>query len=386
MKELIKFFLREQTEKYDTFEMLRNYKGSDKTLQDIGRKLRVVGKITKAEFNKAISQFKKEYYATSILDSLTHNTKIQDLIKQLGIQSYNSIIRTDKREMLQLNKKVKVAQPERTWILENVRDLIFFKNHIPDSQEKFDFPDRDTPMTVKEECNKLIRQLGARDFWGFIEKNDWSILNRLNTNYTNWTKLIAKKDVEGKLTGNSVRAKVEDYFKEKPIEQIYDISKLSEEQKKYIISKVPQLSYADYDIIELLISADDSESDYDFQRMYERIKKTTERGEATENLFIKDLLKNGIPSQNIRKFSSFGNLVDITFQCDLMVKFDDVWTPIQIKSSQSEYSKLLKYNIGGLLVYPAKKSRDCGDWVYDTSKGLPKSFDEDFFGLKCDNK
>jgi hypothetical protein len=355
-------------------------------LQNIGLKLRVTGKITKAEYNKAISQFKKEYYATSILDSLRNNQKIHDLIKNLGTKTYNQLIRSKKRIMLQNNEKVKVGQPERNWILENVRDLIFFKKNINDTNKKFDFPDRAIPLTITEECNKLIRQLGARDFFGFVEKNDWSILNRINTNYTNWIKLIAKKDVEGKLVGRTVTDKVNDYFTEKPIETVVDLSEYDSRDRDMIKSGVPKLSLADFDIISLLILADNSESDYDYKRMVERIKKTTEKGENAERQFMSDLISNGIPKENIKNFSSYGNLVDITFQCDLMVKFKDEWVPIQIKSSQSAYSKLLSYDIGGILVYPAEKKRNCGYWVYDTGKGLPKSFDEDFLGLVCDNE
>ena len=386
MKSSIRKFLQEQEEKYDTYEMLRNYQGPDITLQDIGRKLRVFGKITKAEYNKAVSQFKKEYYATSILDSIRTNQKIHDLIKDLGTKTYNDLIRSNKRIMLNNNKNIKVGQPERSWILQNVRDLVFFKNNIEDTGRKFDFPDREYKSTITNECNKLIRQLGARDFFGFIEKDDWSILNRINTNYTNWIKLIAKSDVEGELEGRTVTEKVKNYFKEKPIENIVDLSGYGPQQRDLIKLKVPELSLADRDVLSLLISADDSESDYDYRRMLERIRKTTEKGESAERDFISDLLYNGIPRENIRIFSSYGNLVDITFQCDLMVKFEDKWVPIQIKSSQAKYSKLLSYDIGGILVYPAEKKRDCGNWVYDTGKGLPKSFDEDFLGLNCETE
>jgi hypothetical protein len=385
MKDFIKRIIFEQEEKYDTYEMLRNYQGPDITLQEIGRKLRVFGKITKAEYNKAISQFKKEYYATSILDSIRTNQKIHDLIKDLGTKTYNDLIRSEKKIMLKNNKKVKVGQPERNWILQNVRDLIFFKNHIEDTGKKFDFPDREYKSTITEECNKLIRQLGARDFFGFVEKDDWSILNRINTNYTNWIKLIAKSDVEGQLEGRTVTDKVKSYFTEKPIESVVDLSEYGPRERDLIKLKVPKMSLADVDIISLLISADDSESDYDYVRMLERIKKTTEKGESAERQFMSDLISNGVPKENIKNFSSYGNLVDITFQCDLMVKFKDTWVPIQIKSSQSKYSKLLSYDIGGILVYPAEKKRDCGNWVYDTGRGLPKSFDEDFLGLVCDN-
>jgi len=386
MNKVIRKFLVEQVEKYDTYEMLRNYQGPDITLQDIGRKLKVFGKITKAEYNKAVSQFKKEYYATSILDSIRTNQKIHDLIKYLGTKTYNDLIRSNKKIMLKNNKNVKVGQPERNWILQNVRDLIFFKNNIQDTGRKFDFPDREYKSTITNECNKLIRQLGARDFFGFVEKDDWSILNRINTNYTNWIKLIAKSDVAGLLVGNTVNEKVKSYFEERPIDQVVDLSEFGPQQSNLIKLKVPELSLADVDIISLLISADDSESDYDYNRMVERVRKTTEKGESAERDFISDLLMNGIPEGNIKSFSSYGNLVDITFQCDLMVKFDDKWIPIQIKSFQAKYSKLLSYDIGGILVYPAEKKRDCGNWVYDSGKGLPKSFDEDFLGVKCDNE
>ncbi len=286
MKDFIKRIIFEQEEKYDTYEMLRNYQGPDITLQEIGRKLRVFGKITKAEYNKAISQFKKEYYATSILDSIRTNQKIHDLIKDLGTKTYNDLIRSEKKIMLKNNKKVKVGQPERNWILQNVRDLIFFKNHIEDTGKKFDFPDREYKSTITEECNKLIRQLGARDFFGFVEKDDWSILNRINTNYTNWIKLIAKSDVEGQLEGRTVTDKVKSYFTEKPIESVVDLSEYGPRERDLIKLKVPKMSLADVDIISLLISADDSESDYDYVRMLERIKKTTEKGESAERQFI----------------------------------------------------------------------------------------------------
>lgn len=383
MRDLVRRILSEQKEKYDTLELLRNYKGNDITLQNLGRKLRVVGKITKEELKRAISQFKKEYYATSILDSLRNDTKLQDEIKSLGTKTYNNLIRTNKRKMLEMNKTVKVSQPERNWILENIQSLVFFKDNVKDTTETFNFPDRKESQTIKQECYQLIRQLGGRDFWGFIEKNDWSILNRINTNYTNWIKLIAKKDVEGYLSGKTTRDKVNSYFEEKPIEQVIDMSDFDEEQKKIILNNVPKLSFADSDVISLLISADDPENDYDYTRMVERVKKTTEIGEAAEQNFINHLISNGIPKSDIKKFSSFGNLVDITFQCDLMVKLNGTWTPIQVKSKEQKYSKLLSYNIGGLLVYPAPSKYQCGKWIYYTGKSLPKSFDEDFLHISC---
>lgn len=376
MKDIIKNFLKEQQEKYDTYEMLRNYEGPDIILRDISKKLIDTGKITNLELQKAISLFKKEFYGPSIYDSLKHNQNIHSLIKDLGTKTYNNLIRTDKKIMLDKNITIKVGQPERNWILQNVRDLVFFRNNIIDTGKNFFFPEREHKMTITEECNKLIRQLGARDFWGFVEKDDWSILNRINTNYTNWIKLISKSHLRGELRGNTLAEKVSSYFEDRPIEDVVDMSDYDSQQQEMIKSKVPKMSLADVDVISLLISADNSESDYDYKRMVERIKKTTVKGEEAEKQFVNDLMSYGIPSEDIKIFSSYGNLVDITFQCDLMFKLDNNWVPIQVKSFESKYSKLLSYDIGGLLVYPAPPKYNCGNWIYTDGKSLPKAFNE----------
>jgi hypothetical protein len=227
--------------------------------------------------------------------------------------------------------------------------------------------------------------LVKRDFWGFIEGNEWSILNKINTNYTNWSKLIAKRDKDGDLGEYiSPKEKVLNYFKERPIEEIHDLSEFDEEQKRIIKTKVPTFSFADEDIITILRSAENPDEDYDFNKMRNRIMSTTDKGDNAENNFIAWLKLNGIPNSDIRVFSSYGNLVDITFQCDLMVKLNDKWVPIQVKSSdKTTGSKLLNYGIGGILVYPAPKKIRCGRWVYLTGTSLPKSFDEDFLNLRC---
>ena len=146
---------------------------------------------------------------------------------------------------------------------------------------------------------------------------------------------------------------------------------------------VPKLSYADEDVISILQLGESPNSDYDFNKMKARIQKTTNKGDKSENDFIYWLKKNNIPDSDIKNFSSYGNLVDITFQCDLMVKLKGVWIPIQVKSSDTKYSKLLSYGLGGLLVYPASNKLKCGKWVYFNGKSLPKSFDEDFLNLHC---
>lgn len=385
MKGFIKTLLKEQEEKYDTLTMLRDYQGSNSKLKDLSLELRIKGKLSNTKIKEAITQFKKEFYEPTILSSLQFNKQMQSLIMDLGTKAYNDILRSNKRFLLKDLNKIKIGTPEREWMNRNVSDLRFFKKHITDTGEKFNFPDRDEKVSISDEVTNLLKLLVKRDFWGFIEGNEWSILNKINTNYTNWSKLIAKRDKEGDLGDNSgPKDKVMNYFKQRPVEEIHDLSEFDEDQKRIIKTKVPTLSFADEDIITILRAADSPDSDYDFNKMRNRIMSTTDRGDNAENDFIAWLLYNEIPESDIRVFSSYGNLVDITFQCDLMVKLKGKWVPIQVKSSdKTTSSKLLNYGIGGILVYPAPKKIKCGNWVYLTGTSLPKDFDEDFLNLSC---
>jgi len=385
MRGFIKSLLKEQEEKYDTLAMLSDYTGSNSKLQDLSRELKVLGKLSNTKIKDAVTQFKKEFYEPTILSSLQFNKQMQSLIMDLGTKAYNDILRSNKRFLLSDLNKVKIGTPEREWINRNVSDLRFFKRHITDTGEKFSFPDRDEKVSISDEITNLLKLLVKRDFWGFIEGDEWSILNKINTNYTNWSKLIAKRDKEGDLGNNgSPKDKVTNYFKQRPIEEIHDLSEFDEDQKRIVRTKIPTLSFADEDIITILRTAESPDTDYDFNKMRNRIMSTTDKGDNAEDNFIAWLLFNGIPKSDIRVFSSYGNLVDITFQCDLMVKFNDKWVPIQVKSSdRTTGSKLLNYGIGGILVYPAPKKIKCGRWIYITGTSLPKSFDEDFLNLHC---
>jgi hypothetical protein len=385
MKGFIKSLLKEQAEKYDTLDMLTNYEGNNSKLQNLSLELRATGKLSNTKIKDAVTQFKKEFYEPTILSSLQFNKQMQSLIMDLGTKAYNDILRSNKRFLLQDLTKIKIGTPEREWMNRNVSDLRFFKKHIHDTNEKFSFPDRNEKVSISDEVTNLLKLIVKRDFWGFIEGNEWSILNKINTNYTNWSKLIAKRDKDKDLGENgSPKEKVLQYFKQKPVEEIHGLSEFTEEQKKIIKTKVPTLSFADEDIIVLLRQAENHNGDYDFNKMKNRIMSTTNKGDNAENDFISWLIFNGVPKTDIRVFSSYGNLVDITFQCDLMAKLNDVWVPIQVKSSdRTTGSKLLNYNIGGILVYPAPKKVKCGRWVYLTGTSLPKSFDEDFLNLNC---
>ena len=238
MRGFIKSLLKEQEEKYDTLAMLSDYTGNSSKLQDLSRELKATGKLSNTKIKDAVTQFKKEFYEPTILSSLQFNKQMQSLIMDLGTKAYNDILRSNKRFLLSDLNKVKIGTPERDWINRNVSDLRFFKKHIIDTGEKFSFPDRDEKVTISDEVTNLLKLLVKRDFWGFIEGNEWSILNKINTNYTNWSKLIAKRDKDGDLGEYvSPKEKVLNYFKQRPIEEIHDLSEFDEEQKRIVKTK-----------------------------------------------------------------------------------------------------------------------------------------------------
>ena len=229
MRGFIKSLLKEQEEKYDTLAMLSDYTGNNSKLQDLSRELKVLGKLSNTKIKDAVTQFKKEFYEPTILSSLQFNKQIQSLIMDLGTKAYNDILRSNKRFLLSDLNKVKIGTPEREWMNRNVSDLRFFKRHITDTGEKFSFPDRNEKVSISDEVTNLLKLLVKRDFWGFIEGDEWSILNKINTNYTNWSKLIAKRDKEGDLGNNgSPKDKVTNYFKQRPIEERYIAARILE--------------------------------------------------------------------------------------------------------------------------------------------------------------
>ena len=95
--------------------------------------------------------------------------------------------------------KIIVGKPSPEWIDRNKRDLEFFKTNVVDSSKKFKFPDRNGTFTVTQEIDELFNLLEVNDFEGFIEKGEWSILNRLGSNWSNWAKMIGIREKDGYL-------------------------------------------------------------------------------------------------------------------------------------------------------------------------------------------
>jgi Holliday junction resolvase len=393
MRDLIRQILKEEEETYDTLEMIRDYSGGNDVLNDLRRKLRNKGSLTDKQIQYAIKLFKKEHWSETVASKigLYEYKHLKNLVLKLGIQTYNEMIRSEKKLFFTQNfdteDKTIVGKPGQEWIDRNEKDLEFFKSHIVDSGKKFRFPDRNGAFTVTQEIDKLFDLLEMNDFQGFIEKGEWSILNRLGSNWSNWAKMIGISERDGYLGNGDDISKIEKYFEQQPILDIIKKRKPNVKLPNIMLRMFPTMSLAEFDLAEAFQEVDENFKSIQLEKIKNRIKSTTESGESVERDFISWLETNQITE--IRNFSSFGNVVDITFSVDLMAKLNGEWVPIQVKSSESSAatSQIHKFDIGGIAIYPAPKKMDCGNWIYfKTNRGfkIQGSFDEDFLNVHCE--
>jgi hypothetical protein len=388
MRDLIKAIIREEVKKFDTLELIRGYKGSNVFMNDIKTKLEKKGTLTTKQIDAAVKIFKTNFYKDSLIyDSLQKH--YQSKMKELGIEAYLNLMTTSKKDFLKPSKdyKIIVDKPSQEWVDRNLNDLKFFIENTKNSPNSHKFEDRKNQLTTHEEARKLMSELTTEKFVGFVEldgdKKTWSILNKINTNTINWSKMITKRYKRGDLGEGSALKVLEKYFEQQSISHFYHLDK----HKKNIVSNsVETLSFAEFDIIEAFDHQNDEDTEMlgidPLSNIINRIKETTKSGDKSEDDFIEWLIINkNVPQSKIHSFSSYGNLVDITFQTDLILDLNDVKTPIQVKSSEVS-TKLLNYDIGGIMVFPTKGTEqkiNYGDWLYKAKGGIAKSFEKDFF-------
>lgn len=400
MRDLIKKALYEHRVSFDTIDILRNYEGSDSILQDFKRKIEAGYNLTEKQFALAVKKLKSEFYSTSIYGQIINysdkpgNYPYRSMVISKGKETYNNIMRTSKRDFFKPGDGgvLKIDKPTDGWIKENKNSLKTFLKLTRDSQKKFMFPNREFAMTTHEEAKALLDQLERKDFWGFLEMKDskyvWSILNKVDTNYINWAKMISKRDLQGDLGSGSIKSKIDRYFEQQRIDNIYqkEMSDMDDETKRIIYNKALTLSLAEFDLIESFLTHLSPESDTKaidhIDNIMDRLKSSTNAGDMVEEEFVLWLHNHGISKTDIKRFNTYGNLVDVTFQVDLIVKLNGNWVPIQVKNRETRTSKLISYDIGGMIIYPAPERFQCGNWIFYNGR-LPKSFDEVYFDVKC---
>jgi len=355
MKDLIKKVLRENVgfiseNNQDILSKLANYAGNDNLLNSI--KSKIDSGLSERQLDVVKSKLYKNY------------------ITSKGIDAYSSMINSDKKYFLK-NANTMISNPDKTWVLKNINDLEKFLEklnpHYKFKEIKLGNKSDIVLNFIENEINNINNRVG------FIDDGNWSVLNKIDTNYSNWFDLINQYDKKGELGNGTYESKIDNFFKERPINEILGSKKLDYiySLENQIGKKLPKISYADYEMMIELFSGKHSIRD--------RIKKTTGIGDSAEAEFF-DLLKD-VPKENILNFSSPGNIVDMVFGVDCMIKMtkkgdnSSKWYPVQIKNNSESAKKVNIFKIGGISVFPNK-----GGFGYYTSKGddVPGNFFEDF--------
>jgi hypothetical protein len=385
-----KLSINEQLEISDTevVDLIRNYSGSVKFINDLKKKVITNKPLTVAQSDAAKDFFLKEKLSTTIESQLDPNKKLGKDVIKLGIETYLNIIKSCKKNLFisREDLSVRISTPGPEWVRRNIQDLTNFKEKLSEEilSKVIELPNETTTIKAKVEeiINTLERDPNA--YPGFIEQNgDWSILNKLDTHYSNWYRILGELDYKKKLVGDTPQKKVENFFKQVPVEQILPPNKVEtvKEIEKALGCQIPTLSQADYEIL--------VEFNKDFLNIKKRLISSTARGDRNE-INIKGTLKlfsgGAITDNDIIHFSSHGNRVDQVFGIDMLVYMylpshgeEKYWVPIQAKSDKSaaNRSMLLKFDIGGISIFPTKNPEIAGNYGYLTVKyGTEKSLDE----------
>jgi hypothetical protein len=376
--------------------LIKNYSGSNKMINDFKKKVLFLNqKFTEKQKEAAKDFFIKEKLSNTIFAQLDVTTNLgRDVVKS-GIDTYVNLIKSGKKHLFKTREDltIKVGTPGPEWIQRNINDLTELKNKLSEESlsKTIDLPSGEV-TTIKAKVEEILNtlQTDPNAYPGFIEKGEWSIVNKLDTNYSNWFRILGELDSQGKLKGNSAKQKVENFFKQVPVSELLSPQKV--ENLRAIESEfgveIPTLSQADFEILR--------EYNKDFLNIKKRLMSSTERGDKNEHNItgtIKLFSGDAITDSDIIHFSSHGNRVDQVFGIDMLVYMyvpakgnEKYWVPIQAKSDKFAANKsiLLKFDIGGIAVFPTKNPEIIGNYGYLTVRaGTEKSLDELLVYNKC---
>jgi hypothetical protein len=423
MRDLIKRILREEYYQSDVEVDIMNYSGKDPEIQKMKEKLYYGNSISDSEIKKSEDFFKKEKEKEREVRGSSEKTMLEkiknyngsnkfmlSLKKQLGegkslstaqiveakkffikeehgnyivskgIEAYNKLIGTDKNLFFQ-ESPIVVGKPSDDWKDGNTRDLEKFRDYMSGrvyNKVKIS----GITDTLLNFIDKEINSVGEKI--GFIDKGNWSIYNKSDSNYSNWIVLIDEYDKKGLLGSGNYKSKVDEFFKERPINDVLQ----TERQRNYIEflklkldeKKLPtKISFADYEMMNEIFFTKK-------ENIKNRIEDSTGVGDDAEIKFFELLKKHKVPDENISNFSNPGNIVDQKFGVDCMVMLKSSknglpfrWYPIQIRNNFESAKKVNVFQLGGISVFPYKNS-----FKYFLSKNedVPRDFFEDFsFGV-----
>ena len=200
-----KLSINEQLEISDTevVDLIRNYSGSVKFINDLKKKVITNKPLTVAQSDAAKDFFLKEKLSTTIESQLDPNKKLGKDVIKLGIETYLNIIKSCKKNLFisREDLSVRISTPGPEWVRRNIQDLTNFKEKLSEEilSKVIELPNETTTIGAKVEeiINTLERDPNA--YPGFIENNgDWSIMNKLDTHYSNWYRILGELDYKKK--------------------------------------------------------------------------------------------------------------------------------------------------------------------------------------------
>jgi hypothetical protein len=372
-------------------ELIKKYSGSNKKINDtLKKKVFSNSPLTPKQKKGAEDFFMKEKLSKTSLANLKKDTPLgKEVIKQ-GIETYLGLIKSGKKHLFKSRKELSIVigNPSPEWVEKNIKDLKEFRKKLSKKSLEKDYVlVGGETVKLSDKIDEILGVLtkNPNSYVGFIENGEWSIMNKLDTNYVNWFRMLKELDSMGKLKGNNPNEKVEYFFKQSPVEsesvlnkeKLYNLRLIEE---KFGV-KIPTLSLADIEILK----------DYnkDFLNIKERLMGTTREGERVEGNVIGSfkLFSGGsIREDDIYDFSSYGNRVDQIFGVDMMVNMylpghgeEKYWVPIQVKSRRENayYTNLTKSDIGGIAVFETSNKEISGNLGYFTTvNGTEKSFQD----------
>jgi hypothetical protein len=309
------------------------------------------------------------------------------LIQNLGTKTYLDIIKGQKHSLFSKileDKHIKISTPDEEWYQDNIDNLKYVKNTLKSSKGSISWRDGDN-LTFQEKIDYLIKKCQNKEYVGFIEENEdrkvWSLLNKIDTNYSNWESMIndrLMRKEEGGIDALSRRESIEKFFKQRPLSEIFSPARYInfKEYEKTLNTKITTISYAELDLLE----AFGKKNSEKLESIFSKIRFTTKIGDELELKFLTHLRNSEKPDLKIVDFSSPGSVVDTALGIDCMIYINGEWCAVQIKGGKSGKDSAKTAFIHSLGINSISIYETNNDFYYYTPTKMngENNFNEDF--------
>lgn len=392
MRDLIKKLLREEVDRKELESKISNWDGNDHRMKDLMIKVYRKEPISDEEYEWAEEFFKKEKESRKLSQN-TMSKKVTDWrgggfeqqneIMKSGITVYHDIIKTDLSIFLNSvfdpTLKLRIGEPNDDWFIKNINDLKDFSEKTEKYHNNFvDWTDG-SKSTIGAKIKEIKQRLISRNWLGIIEDENWSILNKVDTNYSSWAKDISKRQLNGDLPMGGDLYIIKKYFEKRNLEEVLpknwlDILRKIEKEKNLKIGKM-SLAHVDF------LNRFQNDKKEEFEDLKKNLMTTTEKGDDAENRFFELITNTPSNFQDIKRFAIWGNVVDMVFGVDGYATMKDGFKLIQVKSNENQAKKAFvkQLKIPYVSVYPiSKKFRYSFNYFSNENPIVPESFNQDY--------